>query len=78
MVNNNVGYFGESGKFTDHSIVAFCGLMNTNEGWEPFKSEWDYLLRRNGLKSLHMSAGKLNFKRALSAKRQAVKSAFMS
>jgi hypothetical protein len=69
---NNFGYFDESGKFADQSIVAFCGLMNTQERWEPFKHEWEFLLRRNGISSLHMSKGMLNFKIKMSAKRPAL------
>lgn len=72
MVTENLGYFDESGKFADHSIVAFCGLMNTVERWETFKPEWRYCLRHHGITSLHMSKGALNFKRQFSAKRPAL------
>src|ERR1700730_4216854 len=64
-----IGYFDESGKFKDHEIVAFCGLIATFDYWDRFNQEWQYLLRHYGLKSLHMKSGVLNFKRSLSPKK---------
>ena len=46
-------YFDESGKFKDHKIVSFCGFVADFQQSESFAGDWRYLLRRNGLKSLH-------------------------
>lgn len=65
-------YFDESGKFKDHDIVAFCGLVSPPEDWYALQVEWDSLLHRNGITHLHMSGGTLNFRLSLSAKRPAL------
>jgi hypothetical protein len=66
------GYFDESGKFKDHKVIAFCGLLSPVNDWYALQVEWDSLLRRYGISSLHMSGGVLNFKRGLSKKRPAL------
>lgn len=67
-----LGYFDESGKFKDHSVVSYCGIVATFEWWDRFNQEWEYLLRHYGLTAIHMSEGILNFKRGLSAKHPAL------
>jgi hypothetical protein len=72
---NNFGYFDESGKFADHSVISFCGLVAENQHWNPFIGEWERLLRRHHISSLHMSKGTLNFKIKFSAKKPALERA---
>jgi len=66
------GYFDESGKFQDHRVISFCGLADDEDQWDRLNEEWVHLLRSNGIASLHMSEGLLNFKRGLSAKSPAL------
>lgn len=46
------GYFDESGKHQRSDVVSFCGFVESD--WEPFQNEWNYLLRRNKISSLHI------------------------
>ena len=47
------GYFDESGKREQNSVVSFCGLVNSD--WGEFDREWNSLLRRKGLSALHIA-----------------------
>lgn len=67
-----LGAFDESGKFRDHKIVAFCGLLGLPAEWNNLQLDWDALLRRHSIPSLHMSGGMLNFRRKLSPGRPAL------
>ena len=51
------GYFDESGKHQNDSIVSFCGFVESD--WEPFENEWRYLLRRHKMAELHVSKASL-------------------
>lgn len=66
------GFFDESGKFHDHQIISFCGFLGRAEQWNALQVEWNGLLLRYGIASLHMSGGMLNFKRSLSSKHPAL------
>lgn len=66
------GYFDKSGKFKDHAVISFCGLVSHNRDWDDLQIEWDSLLLRHGIASLHMSGGALNYKRSLSSKSPAL------
>jgi len=60
-------YFDESGKFKDHSVVSFCGVVGSAYQIEGFQNTWDALLRRNGLSSLTMKEA-LNHRIELSSR----------
>ena len=62
------GYFDESGKFRDHTVISFAGFIAAPEQWGHLQDDWEYLLRRNGVKSFHL-AEVLKFNRPLSLKR---------
>ena len=47
-------YVDESGKFKDHQILSLCGFAAVPRQIEIFDGEWRSLLRRNGMRSLHM------------------------
>jgi len=47
-------FFDESGKHSDHPVVAFAGVCAEESRVQEFNSEWAVLLRRYGLDSLHM------------------------
>jgi hypothetical protein len=51
------GYFDESGKHQEHKVVSFCGFLDAD--WTAFENEWEYLLRKNKIPALHVSAGSL-------------------
>ena len=46
--------FDESGKQGSSEVVVFAGLFATAERWAEFGREWNTLLRKEGLSSLHM------------------------
>jgi len=48
-------YFDESGKKDDHPVVTFTGVCLTQSRLQGFDEAWNELLRRCGLKSLHMA-----------------------
>jgi hypothetical protein len=48
------GYFDESGKYSDHPVVALAGLCGSDSKIQSFDEEWRALLRHAGLTSLHM------------------------
>src|SRR5450756_397886 len=47
------GYCDESGKFKDHAVVAFNGLVNNFKMWTAFGEEWMRLLRHYQLTDFH-------------------------
>src|SRR5579864_9013955 len=47
-------YVDESGKFKDHQIVSLCGFGGNQGQIQTFEALWQSLLRRNGMRSLHM------------------------
>lgn len=47
-------YFDESGKQSDHPVVAFCGICATEAKLREFDDEWNSLLRHYRWRSLHM------------------------
>lgn len=47
-------YFDESGKHKEHPVVTFSGVCASTPKVQRFEEEWESLLRRYGLKSLHM------------------------
>lgn len=47
------GYCDESGKFKDHAMVVFNGLVNNFKMWTAFGEEWMRLLRHYGLSDFH-------------------------
>ena len=59
-------YFDESGKFKDHSVVAFAGVAGTMQQSRRFQQEWQKLLGRHGLSHLTMKEA-LNANREFSA-----------
>jgi hypothetical protein len=63
-------FFDESGKFKDHSTVAFAGVAGVADNLTKFCDEWRRHLRLNGLESLTMKKA-LNHKSPLSPKRAA-------
>lgn len=60
LVTSIFGYFDESGKWLDHDVVSFAGLMSPMDDWLIFHGEWSHLLRKHEIASLHMTSG-LNF-----------------
>jgi hypothetical protein len=46
-------YFDESGKFKDHRVVSFCGVVASPESRTAFTEAWNMLLRKNQLSALH-------------------------
>lgn len=46
-------YFDESGKFKDHRVISFCGVVASHESLDCFNKAWDGLLRKNQLESFH-------------------------
>jgi hypothetical protein len=49
------GYFDESGNDTEqHNALAFCGYVNTIDGWRKFEAAWQKALDDNGAPYLHM------------------------
>jgi hypothetical protein len=46
--------FDESGKHGDSDVVIFAGFFATAERFNDFGGEWRTLLRKNGLRFLHM------------------------
>ena len=61
IVANNFGYLDESGKFADHSIVSFCGIVSENLQWNSFLHDWTRVLRKHNRPMLHMSEEMRNF-----------------
>jgi hypothetical protein len=53
------GYFDESGKYEQNRIVSFCGFATSPPLWDLFEPEWEYLLRRYNISSLHLSKDSL-------------------
>lgn len=51
-------FFDESGKFKDHAVVSFGGVMARHTQLDPFSNEWARLLWLNGIEAL---SGKLAF-----------------
>lgn len=49
------GFFDESGKQSDHPVVAFAGVCATQPQLERFNEEWNKLLRYYGMPSFHMN-----------------------
>src|SRR5580704_8344860 len=64
-------FFDESGKFKDHSTIAFGGVAAVPGDFNAFGSEWEKHLRLNGLKVLTMKQA-LNSRKPLSPKRKAL------
>lgn len=64
-------YFDESGKFTDHTIVAFSGVVANADDIDAFSRHWRRLLRQSGLSFLTMKDA-LNAKKPLSASKEAI------
>jgi hypothetical protein len=48
-------YFDESGKFKDHRVVSFCGVLASPDSRIAFNEAWDALLRKNQLSAFHTS-----------------------
>ncbi|MGB9336510.1 MAG: DUF3800 domain-containing protein [Candidatus Acidiferrales bacterium] len=46
-------YFDESGKYKEHPIVAFTGLVDGFQNWRDFGDKWAALLRRDGITNFH-------------------------
>jgi hypothetical protein len=46
-------FFGESGKFQDHQVVAFCGFGASDTQLKEFDKQWENQLRRCGMDALH-------------------------
>jgi hypothetical protein len=48
------GFFDESGKFKDHSVISFSGVAATTELFHQpyFVPDWQYALHQSGLESL--------------------------
>jgi hypothetical protein len=46
-------FFDESGKFKDHRVISFCGVVAAPQNLHAFNHAWDVLLRKNQLKALH-------------------------
>jgi hypothetical protein len=69
--NTVTSFFGESGKFKDHRIIALGGIASYNENINSLADEWGRMLYRNGLTEL--SAKKVfNHGRWLSSKNNRV------
>jgi len=47
-------FFDESGKFKDHRVVSFCGVVAPDGGLARFNDAWSTLLRRYEMPFLHM------------------------
>jgi hypothetical protein len=60
-------YFDESGKFNDHRVVSFCGVVASPESLKSFTDAWDALLRNALMTHLH-TTNALRISRALSPK----------
>ena len=58
-------FFDESGKFHDHRVISFCGVLASPDSLTSFDIAWDTLLRKNGLTCLHTKEA-LRAKRSLS------------
>jgi hypothetical protein len=71
FVASILGYFDESGKFKDQNIVSFAGYAAGWSALESFDKEWEYLLRRHGLKHLTMKEA-LNHRKPLSGRVAAI------
>ena len=56
------GYFDESGKYQDQTVVSFCGFVDSD--WSEFMGHWQHLLRKNNLRALHFSKSNLRAKDA--------------
>src|SRR5258708_40027158 len=46
-------FFDESGKFKDHRVISFCGVVASPESYKSFNDAWDALLRTNMLTAFH-------------------------
>src|SRR5882724_3446311 len=66
-----MSYFDESGKFHDHRVVAFGGVICSAEGMDPFFEDWHGCLDQNGLRVLTMKEV-LRHDRPLSPKKPAL------
>jgi Protein of unknown function (DUF3800) len=64
-------FFDESGKFKDHKVISFGGVVAYNENFIDFANEWGRLLYRNGLPALS-AKNVLNARRPLSRKNRRV------
>ncbi|MFZ0799059.1 MAG: DUF3800 domain-containing protein [Terriglobales bacterium] len=47
-------FFDESGKFKDHKVVSFCGIVTENGNLRRFTEAWKVLLRHYEMPFLHM------------------------
>jgi hypothetical protein len=61
------GYFDESGKFKDHRVVSFCGVVVSFGQIGSFDKEWNAWLRQFGMPHLSMKQA-LRCKRPLGPK----------
>ena len=66
-----MAYFDESGKFADHSVVAFGGVIGEASHMKPFFEEWHKCLFQSGLSVLTMKEA-LRHDRPLSKKTPAL------
>jgi hypothetical protein len=71
LVASLFAFFDESGKFRDHYVISFCGVLANFQAIEDFSVDWGYWLRRNGLKSLAMKQA-LRYKMPLSSRVKAI------
>ena len=46
-------YWDESGKFKDHKVVSFCGVMASPESRDAFNDAWNAVLKETQLPALH-------------------------
>jgi len=60
-------FFDESGKFKDHKVISIAGVASFAQEFQGFGTEWERLLRTNGLSDLS-AKNVLNPNRALSKK----------
>jgi len=49
------GFFDESGKYHQHSVVSFSGFLATYKQWGKLQEKWENALRRHGLDSFHFT-----------------------
>jgi hypothetical protein len=65
------GYFDESGKFKNNSVVSFAGVVASSSKAEQFGDDWAYWQRRFGVRCLSMK-GALNHRRPLGTRERAI------
>jgi hypothetical protein len=68
FVGSVFGHFDESGKWNDHKVISFGGLISPVSDWESFGNEWVRLLQKHEVSSMHMTSS-LNFTRKTSARK---------